>query len=103
LDIPFKYTITDLSLPLVVVACKRFKQYKFLEFKVLDIETIPDSTLLHSQHVVLAINYVHATRHLTILTANIHNILRLDGFLLLIKITEQVPWVDFIFGLFEDW
>ncbi|KAM0147076.1 hypothetical protein ACHAPG_010801 [Botrytis cinerea] len=103
LGIPVKYTITDLSSSLVVAARKRFKQYKFLEFKVLDIEAAPDSSLLHSQHIVLATNCVHATRNLTISTTNIHKILRPDGFLLLIEMTEQVPWVDFIFGLLEGW
>jgi thioester reductase-like protein/acyl carrier protein/SAM-dependent methyltransferase len=103
LGIPVKYTVTDLSSSLVAAARKRFKQYNFLEFKVLDIEATPDPSLLHSQHIILATNCVHATRNLSLSTSNIRNILRPDGFLLLIEMTEQVPWVDFIFGLVEGW
>ena len=103
LDIPVEYTMTDLSSSLVTAGRKRFKQYPFMKFKMLDIESEPDPQLLHSQHIVLATNCVHATRNLTISTTNIHKILRPDGFLLLLEMTEQVPWVDFIFGLLEGW
>ena len=103
LDVPVKYTMTDLSSSLIAAARKRFKQYPFVEFKVLNIESPPDPQLLHSQHIVLATNCVHATRNLVLSTTNIHRILRPDGFLLLLEMTEQVPWVDFIFGLLEGW
>ena len=103
LGVPIKYTMTDLSSSLIVAARKRFKQYPFMEFKMLDIESSPDPSLLHSQHIILATNCVHATRNLVISTTNIHKILRPDGFLLLLEMTEQVPWVDFIFGLLEGW
>lgn len=103
LGVPIKYTMTDLSSSLVAAARKRFKQYSFMEFKVLNMESPPDAKLLHSQHMVLANSCVHATRDLTISTKNIHQILRPDGFLLLLEMTEQVPWVDFIFGTLEGW
>lgn len=103
LGVPIKYTMTDLSSSLIAAARKRFKQYPFMEFKVLNIESPPDPQFLHSQHIVLATNCVHATRNLVLSTTNIHSILRPDGFLLLLEMTEQVPWVDFIFGLLEGW
>ncbi|KGO69364.1 Male sterility, NAD-binding [Penicillium expansum] len=103
LGVPVEYTMTDLSSSLVAAARKRFKKYPFMKFKVVNIESPPDSQLVHSQHIVLATNCVHATRNLEVSTRNIHHILRPDGFLLLLEMTEQVPWVDFIFGLLEGW
>lgn len=103
LGVPVEYTMTDLSSSLVAAARKRFKKYPFMKFKVVNIESPPDSQLVHSQHIVLATNCVHATRNLEVSTRNIHHILRQDGCLLLLEMTEQVPWVDFIFGLLEGW
>lgn len=103
LGIPVKYTMSDLSTSLVAAARKRFKQYPFMEFKAINIENEPDRDLLESQHIVLATNCVHATRDLTLSTSNIRKLLKPDGFLLLLEMTEQVPWVDFIFGLLEGW
>lgn len=103
MNVPVEYTMTDLSSSLIAAARKRFKKYPFMKFKVLNIESPPDADLLHSQHIILATNCVHATRNLEISTRNIHHTLRPDGFLLLVEMTEQVPWVDFIFGLLEGW
>jgi acyl transferase domain-containing protein/thioester reductase-like protein/acyl carrier protein/SAM-dependent methyltransferase len=103
LGVPIIYTMTDISGSLVATARKRFKKYPFMKFEVLNIESEPTAKLLESQHIILATNCVHATRDLSISLSNIHRILRPDGFLMLLEMTEQVPWVDFIFGLVEGW
>ena len=103
LGVPIKYTMTDLSSSLIAAARRRFEKYPFMEIKVLNMESPPDEGLLHSQHMVIANSCVDATRNLATLTANIHKILRPDGFLLLLEMTEQVPWVDFIFGTLGGW
>lgn len=103
LGVPVEYTVTDISGSLVAAARKRFKAYPFLKYKVVDIESQPDPSLLQSQHIILATNCVHATRNLSISLDNIHRLLRQDGFLMLLEMTEQVPWTDFIFGLVEGW
>lgn len=103
LGVPVTYTFTDLSSSLVAAARKRFKQYPFMEFKVVNIEATPDSALMHSQHIILANACVHATRSLPISLGNIHKLLRSDGMLMLLEETEQLPWVDFVFGLLEGW
>ncbi|KAH7355893.1 putative polyketide synthase [Pyrenochaeta sp. MPI-SDFR-AT-0127] len=103
LGVPIVYTMTDISGSLVATARKRFKKYPFMKFEVLNIESEPTAKLLESQHIILATNCVHATRNLSISLQNIHRILRPDGFLMLLEMTEQVPWVDFIFGLVEGW
>lgn len=103
LGVPVEYTMTDLSGSLVAAARKRFKQYPFMKFKPLDIEAQPDEKLLQSQHIIMATNCVHATRDLSISLKNINRILDPNGFLILLEMTEQAPWCDFIFGLLEGW
>ncbi|GIK04405.1 type I iterative polyketide synthase [Aspergillus viridinutans] len=101
--IPVCYTASDISPSLVAGLRKRFKEYSWIKFEVLDIEKPPPAKLLESQHVVLATNCVHATHSLANTTKNIHKILRPDGFLIMLEMTEAVPWVDSVFGLVEGW
>ena len=103
LRLSVEYTVTDLSSSLVANARKRFKDYSFLKFRVLDIENPPSSELLHSQHIVIATNCVHATHRLLNSTKNIHDILRPNGMLIMLEMTETLPWIDLIFGLIEGW
>lgn len=103
LKLPVEYTVTDLSSSLVANARKRFKKYSFMKFKVVDIEKPPSPELLHSQHIVIATNCVHATHRLVNSTKNIHDILRPDGMLMMLEMTETLPWIDLIFGLVEGW
>jgi malonyl CoA-acyl carrier protein transacylase/thioester reductase-like protein/ubiquinone/menaquinone biosynthesis C-methylase UbiE/acyl carrier protein len=103
LGVPVKYTMTDISGSLIAAARKRFKHYPFIEFKAHNMESDPDPKLLQSQHIVLATNCVHATHDLSLSLRNLRRVLRPDGFLIVLEMTEQVPWVDFIFGLLEGW
>lgn len=103
LGVPIAYTFTDLSSSLVAAARKRFKQYPFMQFQVVNIEAAPEAKLMESQHIVLANACVHATRSLPISLRNIRQMLRSDGILMLLEETEQLPWVDFVFGLLEGW
>ncbi|KXT16740.1 hypothetical protein AC579_5235 [Pseudocercospora musae] len=95
LSMPVTYTFTDLSSSLVAAARRRFKQYPFMKFQVLDIESAPEKSLVHTQHIVLANACVHATRSLPVSVHNIHGMLCPDGMLILLEETEQLPWVDF--------
>ncbi|KAJ4287771.1 hypothetical protein N0V90_012475 [Kalmusia sp. IMI 367209] len=81
----------------------RFKQYPFMKFEVVNIESPPAANLLQSQHIILASNAVHATRNLALSLDNIRQMLRPDGLLLLVEMTARMPWVDFGFGLVEGW
>ncbi|KNG83914.1 putative polyketide synthase, partial [Aspergillus nomiae NRRL 13137] len=101
--VPVRYTATDISPSLVAGLRKRFKNYPWMSFEVIDIEKAPPTKLLETQHVVLATNCVHATHSLAATTKNIHRILRPDGFLIMLEMTEAVPWVDSVFGLVEGW
>jgi len=74
-----------------------------MRFATHDIEKPPSHNLVSSQHLVVASNAVHATHSLSVSLRNIHKLLRPDGVLLLLELTEKQQWLDLIFGLLEGW
>ncbi|KAI0124996.1 hypothetical protein BJ170DRAFT_673048 [Xylariales sp. AK1849] len=103
LEMPVEYTFTDLSPSMVANARRTFgKQYPFMRFAVHDIEK-PPADEHQGQHIVLASNAVHATRNLVTSARNIRQTLRPDGFVMILEMTEVVPFVDLVFGLLEGW
>ncbi|RMZ66368.1 polyketide synthase [Pyrenophora seminiperda CCB06] len=103
LEIEVEFTFTDLAASFVAAARKKFKHLSFMKFRTHDIEKAPADDLLHSQHIVLASNAVHATHSLPIAATNIRKMLRPDGVLLMLEMTEPMYWCDIIFGVFEGW
>lgn len=103
LGIPVKYTFSDISASLVAAARRRFKAYSFVDYRVLNIEADPPADILQSYHAVIATNCIHATKSLTRSTENIRHLLRPDGFLLMLEMTESLLWVDLVFGLLDGW
>lgn len=103
LQVPVEYVFTDISPSMVSAAKKRFDRYAFMRYMVHDMEKPVSAELLGTQHIVIASNAVHATRDLVKTGTNIHNALRPDGFLMMLEMTEIVPFVDTIFGLLEGW
>jgi malonyl CoA-acyl carrier protein transacylase/nucleoside-diphosphate-sugar epimerase/acyl carrier protein/SAM-dependent methyltransferase len=103
LNVPVEYTFTDLSGSFVAQARKAFKEYPFMKFRVHNIEHVPADELIGTQHIVLGSNAIHATHNLQESTKNVHKMLRPDGFLMMLEMTDPVYWVDMIFGLFEGW
>lgn len=103
LGVPIVYTMTDISASLVAAAKRKYREYPFMQFKVVDVESQPDPELLRSQHIILSTACIHATRSLPISLNNIYSMLRPDGFVMLLEQTQQIPWVDFVFGLLEGW
>lgn len=103
LSMPVEYTFTDLSASMVANARRKFeKQYPFMQFTVHDIEKAPADEL-RGQHLVLASNAIHATHSLLVSTRNVHQALRPDGFLMILEMTESLPFIDIVFGLLEGW
>jgi thioester reductase-like protein/SAM-dependent methyltransferase len=103
LDIAVEYTFTDISPSMVANARRKFgKQYPFMRFAVHDIEK-PPAEELRGQHLVLASNAIHATHSLVQSLAHVRSALRPDGFLMMLEMTEVVPFIDLIFGLLEGW
>ncbi|KAI2642650.1 BcPKS17, polyketide synthase [Xylaria nigripes] len=103
LGVPIQYTITDISSSLVGAARKRFKQHDFLEYRVFDVEAPVPSELLNSQHIVLTTNCIHAAHNIADATKHLREILRPDGFLVMLEMTQPVAWIDLIYGLLDGW
>ncbi|KAI9742965.1 MAG: hypothetical protein M1818_003260 [Claussenomyces sp. TS43310] len=103
LGIPFEYVFTDLSPSLVAAAKRTFKDCPEMEFATLDIEKEPQASWLGSFHFIISTNCVHATRNLTISLTSLRKLLRDDGVLTLVEITQNMFWLDIAVGLFEGW
>jgi SAM-dependent methyltransferase len=103
LGIPVVYTMSDIGSSFGAAAQTKLEQYPFMKFKVVDVEKEPDATLQNSQHIILGSNVLHATRDLSVSLANIHKMLRPDGFLILHELTMQMLWADVTFGLIPGW
>jgi 2-polyprenyl-3-methyl-5-hydroxy-6-metoxy-1,4-benzoquinol methylase len=99
----FTYTFTDLSPSLVAAAKKKFRQYDFMRYKTMNIETEPTSEHLNKYHIVISTNCIHATSNLVTSTTNINKMLSPDGILCLVELTRNLFWFDLVFGLLEGW
>ncbi|KAK4244508.1 hypothetical protein C7999DRAFT_35113 [Corynascus novoguineensis] len=97
------YTFTDISPSMVGAAKKKFGKYPFMKFMAHDMEKPVPPELVGNQHIVVASNAVHATRDLVKTGTDIRKALHPDGFLMMLEMTEIVPFVDTIFGLLEGW
>ncbi|KAH8690675.1 putative polyketide synthase [Talaromyces proteolyticus] len=103
LGIPFEYVFTDLSPSLVAAAKRTFKDCPEMEFTTLDIEKEPQGSWVGSFHFIISTNCIHATRNLTISLTSLRKMLRDDGVLTLVEITQNMFWLDIAVGLFEGW
>ena len=101
--ISFEYIFTDLSASLVAAAKRRFKGIEGMEFSVLDVEKSPPDEYLGEFDVVISTNCVHATANLKHSLSNLRKMLRKDGVLTLVEVTQNMFWMDIAVGLFEGW
>ncbi|KAK4061977.1 transcriptional regulator family: Helix-turn-helix [Trichoderma aggressivum f. europaeum] len=101
--IQFEYVFTDVSLALVAAAKRQFKNVKGMSFEVLDIEKPPKPEYEGAFHCVVSTNCIHATKNLDITLLNLRRMIRKDGALALVEMTQRLPWLDMVFGLFEGW
>ncbi|MCJ1462838.1 hypothetical protein MMC07_001441 [Pseudocyphellaria aurata] len=99
----FRYTFTDLSSSLVVAAKKKFRNYDFMEYAVVDIEQTPSPQNLGQYDIIISTNCIHATKNLALSGTNIRKMLRPDGILCLVELTQNLFWFDLVFGLLEGW
>lgn len=102
LGIPVEFTVTDPSSSLVAQARRRWgEQYPFMRFAVHDLEKAP-ATKLRDQHILVG-SAIHATRSLLDTLVHMHEALRPDGALLMLEMTEGVPFANLVFGSLERW
>ncbi|MDQ3021354.1 MAG: SDR family NAD(P)-dependent oxidoreductase [Bacteroidota bacterium] len=100
-----EYTFTDISRAFFIKAKIKFKDYNFVEYKVLDIEKeVNDQNFSdHYYDIIIASNVVHATKDLSVTMKNIHKLLSQDGIVVLNEVTESQSWIDLTFGLTDGW
>lgn len=99
----FEYTFTDLSSSLVAAARKKFAQYDFMRYAMLNIEESPSPEVCGQYDIVLSTNCIHATKDLTRSCTNIRACLQPDGILCLVELTRNLFWFDLVFGLLSGW
>ncbi|POR33739.1 Polyketide synthase [Tolypocladium paradoxum] len=98
-----RYTFSDISGSLVAAAKRKFAQYSFMEYAVINIEKGVAEQHQGRYDVVISTNCIHATPSLVRSCTNIQHMLRKDGMLCLVEHTQNLFWFDLVWGLVEGW
>ncbi|MGO4614967.1 SDR family NAD(P)-dependent oxidoreductase [Nocardia sp. 2YAB30] len=100
-----EYVFTDVSPAFVAAARERFRDYAFLDYRVLDLEHDLQSQNFApgSFDVVVAADVVHATADAEKTLRYLQEMLSPCGLLLLIEAAPDSPWLDLTFGLTAGW
>ena len=101
-----QYDFTDVSSGFFDNAKAKLAKWKnILQFKKLDIARDPSDQGFEpgTYDVVIACNSLHVTRDIDEAISNARKLLKPNGRLLLIEITNRVPYVSLIFGLLSGW
>ena len=100
-----EYFFTDVSNLFLFNARRKFGDYSFVNYKLLDIERDPLEQGFSAEgfDVVIAANVLHGTRDLRRALTQVRRLLAPDGLLLLLESTGPQRLVDLTFGLTEDW
>ncbi|HEX2925509.1 MAG TPA: SDR family NAD(P)-dependent oxidoreductase, partial [Ruminiclostridium sp.] len=104
--IEVRYIYTDISQSFILYGNKTFgSQYRFVDFKVLDIEKniIDQGIEQNSVDLVIAANVLHATRNLRYTLQQVKTVLRPNGWLVLNEATQLNDPTTLTFGLLEGW
>jgi acyl transferase domain-containing protein/acyl carrier protein len=100
-----EYTYSDISAAFFANAKERFKEFDFIEFKMLNIENTPfDQGFIEQEFdLVVAANVLHATNNLSTTLQHAHQLLAPKGMMVLFEGTRSQYLVDMIFGWTEGW
>ena len=85
------YWFTDVSELFLEKAKEKFRDYPFVQYRLLDIEQNPENQgyLLHSFDLVVAVNVLHATRNIEETLANVRSLLLPGGVLLMVEVKSS--------------
>ncbi|TWP53885.1 amino acid adenylation domain-containing protein [Lentzea tibetensis] len=100
-----EYVFTDISAAFTERARERFRDFPFVEHRVLDLDRDPAGQGFdpHSFDVVLASDVVHATPELRRTLASLRGLLAPGGLLVLAEVMPGRIWADLTFGLTKGW
>ena len=74
-----------------------------MSFEVLDIEKPPIREYENAFHMIIATNCIHATRNLKQSLVTLNKMVRQDGAIARVEITQNMFCLDIVVGLFEGW
>ncbi|KAF1949245.1 hypothetical protein CC80DRAFT_581693 [Byssothecium circinans] len=102
-----KYTFTDISPGFVPAAKERFRNYKNIDYRVLDISKDPAGQAFAEDEkydLIIATNVLHATKSLQETLRHIRKLIdHRDGRLLLHELDSPSKWPNYIFGTLPGW
>ncbi len=100
-----EYVFTDVTPLFTSRARKKFADFPFVKYQLLDIEKDPlaQDFAVHSYDIVIAANVLHATADLRQTLKQIRTLLASEGLLLLLEGTRPLRSGDMIVGLTEGW
>lgn len=89
------YTFTDTDNSVLTQAKQRFREFPFLDYRLLDIQENPQTQgyETHGYDVIIAANALHTTRDLEATLRHVRSLLAPQGILILWEITQ--PQLDF--------
>jgi 3-oxoacyl-(acyl-carrier-protein) synthase/acyl carrier protein/SAM-dependent methyltransferase len=100
-----EYRFTDVSELFLTRARRKFSEFPFVEFGLLDVDRTLGDQGLHSgmYDIVVAANVIHAARNLESALACVKALLVPGGLLVLLETTHHQAWFDMTTGLIEGW
>ncbi|KAL8671106.1 MAG: hypothetical protein Q9168_004388 [Polycauliona sp. 1 TL-2023] len=99
------YTYTDISAGFFVQAQERFRSFRGIEFRALDIaqDPVPQGFEPESYDLIVASNVLHATASLKDTLSNVRKLLRPRGRLFLQELDPRTKWINFVMGVLPGW
>ena len=100
-----EYAVTDISPLLVEQTKQRFKHHPNLSFRTLNIERNIEEQGFQSQRydIVVAANVLHATVDIRRTLHCVCDLVKPNGYVVLLEGTRPLVWLDMIFGLTSGW
>ena len=100
-----RYTYTDVSPRFTTAAARRFSDFDFVEYRLLDIERDPVEQGFGKEvyDIVIAANVLHATADVRQSLRNMRQLVAPGGLMFLLESTRRNRLLDLTFGLTEGW
>ena len=99
------YTFTDVSSLFLARARQKFRDHRFITYRILDIErdALDQGLEAGTFDIIVAANVLHATAELRPTLRNVRRLLASEGLLILIEAIRPQRFGDLIVGLTEGW
>jgi len=100
-----EYVYTDLSPLFLEHARSKFRDFPFVQYRLLDIEREPTTQGFAPQSfdIVIAANVLHATADLRNTVEHVKSLMAPGGLVMILEGLKSARWVDLTFGMTEGW